>query len=276
MDLRLCACGLFPCRGRQAPDRPRLELARGPGRALPGPAWRRHSLCAPRRADRSLRHRPAPGQGVWARRDRRQSRRLSRAAACGLSARLPCRRNAGHQNQFQALAQGLLALPAGHRPVRSRQFQQCFFNLADAGYRRLPRSNHSHLCGVQPGGRLDFLSGRTSIRRLWAEDDPARGVHGLLADLSRLCANGKHSAHSLALHPLWGVSGDFPLGWQGARHGPRAGAAPRQRHRLLQRDHRIAGARGERRRSHAAVFLYGAVFAVVGSIALLPADAKVS
>ena len=59
------------------------SVARGLGRPVAGPARRRHALCAAGCADCIVRRRRGPGQGLRARRHRRQCRRVSRAAARG-------------------------------------------------------------------------------------------------------------------------------------------------------------------------------------------------
>jgi MFS family permease len=80
-----------------------------------------------------------------------------------------------------------------------------------------------------------------------------------------------------ALFVIYGLyQGIFSVRGQGIRVGFRAGASARQRRRLVQHNRRPPATRGQRRCGllwdrigHAAVFYYGAVFAVVGSIGLL-------
>jgi len=120
--------------------------------------------------------------------------------------------------------------------------------------------------GFEVGYELFSINGR-----MLGHGEPIR-----VDRLSRFCADAEHLSCRCAVCFLRIVSRDIPRCRQGTRVGFRAGASARKRHRLVQHYGRplqlvasvVAGLLWDRV-GHAAVFYYGAAFALVGSFGLL-------
>ena len=170
-----------------------------------------------------------------------------------------------------------MEVPARDCPVRDWQFHKCIFDFANSGYRRIARNDDPDLRSIQSGRRTDLVSGGFSLSDRWGRRNILLAsyfvffvaylgfavtrnalligtlfiVYGLYQGVFR--AVGKALASDFVPEQMR-ASG---IGWYNSTVG------------ILQLVSSIVAGLLWDRISHVAVFYFGAVFAIVGSVGLV-------
>src|SRR5207253_1255816 len=170
----------------------------------------------------------------------------------------------------------ILEIPFGDRSFRPRQFQQFIFDFADTGYWRPLGDDDLDVCSVQPCRRTHFVSRGLLLRQMGKKKCPARLVYHFCAHLYWLRQCTERPNFRCTVYLLRSISGIFRsvgkafasdfvpenlrasgVGWYSSTVG------------LLELVASVVAGPLWDRVGHAAVFYYGAIFGLAGSIGLI-------